>query len=42
MRRLARPMPPVTIGYQINVVGFGWTNAAYLEFLVSASRGQAG
>ncbi|MGB7435131.1 MAG: trehalase family glycosidase [Candidatus Acidiferrum sp.] len=24
---------PVTIGYQINVVGFGWTNAAYLEFL---------
>lgn len=26
---------PVTIGYQINVVGFGWTNAAYLEFLSS-------
>jgi alpha,alpha-trehalase len=25
----------VTIGYQINVVGFGWTNAAYLEFLSS-------
>jgi len=24
---------PVTIGYQMNVVGFGWTNAAYLEFL---------
>ncbi len=23
----------VTIGYQINVVGFGWTNAAYLDFL---------
>jgi alpha,alpha-trehalase len=23
----------VTTGYQINVVGFGWTNAAYLDFL---------
>jgi alpha,alpha-trehalase len=23
---------PVTSGYQTNVVGFGWTNAAYLEF----------
>jgi alpha,alpha-trehalase len=22
----------VSVGYQINVVGFGWTNAAYLEF----------
>lgn len=24
---------PVTIGYQMNVVGFGWTNTAYLDFL---------
>jgi alpha,alpha-trehalase len=24
---------PVTTGYPINVVGFGWTNAAYLDFL---------
>jgi len=23
----------VTTGYNINVIGFGWTNAAYLEFL---------
>jgi len=23
---------PVTSGYSINVIGFGWTNAAYLEF----------
>jgi len=23
---------PVTTGYQMNVVGFGWTNAAYLDF----------
>jgi alpha,alpha-trehalase len=30
---------PVTIGYQINVVGFGWTNAAYLDFL-SALHGE--
>jgi alpha,alpha-trehalase len=26
---------PVTTGYQINVVGFGWTNAAYLDFLAA-------
>ena len=24
---------PVTVGYQENVVGFGWTNAAFLELL---------
>jgi alpha,alpha-trehalase len=24
---------PVTSGYSINVIGFGWTNAAYLEFV---------
>jgi neutral trehalase len=24
---------PVTSGYNVNVVGFGWTNTAYLEFL---------
>ncbi len=24
---------PVTSGYNVNVIGFGWTNAAYLEFL---------
>jgi alpha,alpha-trehalase len=23
----------VTSGYSINVIGFGWTNAAYLEFV---------
>lgn len=23
----------VTVGYSINVIGFGWTNAAYLEFV---------
>jgi alpha,alpha-trehalase len=25
----------VTSGYSMNVIGFGWTNAAYLEFLKS-------
>jgi alpha,alpha-trehalase len=24
---------PVTSGYSINVIGFGWTNAAYLDFV---------
>jgi alpha,alpha-trehalase len=28
---------PVTTGYQMNVVGFGWTNAAYLDFLAELS-----
>jgi len=23
----------VEVGYQVNVVGFGWTNAAFLELL---------
>ena len=30
----------VTSGYQINVVGFGWTNAAYLEFLKLLPEGK--
>jgi alpha,alpha-trehalase len=30
----------VTSGYQINVVGFGWTNAAYLEFLKQLPEGK--
>ena len=30
----------VTTGYSINVVGFGWTNAAFLEFLHELPRRQ--
>lgn len=30
----------VTSGYQINVVGFGWTNSAYLEFLNQLPEGK--
>ena len=31
---------PVTSGYSINVIGFGWTNAAYLEFMKGVSEGK--
>jgi alpha,alpha-trehalase len=30
----------VTSGYSINVIGFGWTNAAYLEFLSLLPQGK--
>jgi len=36
---------PVTSGYNVNVVGFGWTNTAYLEFwkeLPEAKRSELG
>lgn len=32
----------VTSGYSINVIGFGWTNAAYLEFLKVMPEGKRG
>jgi alpha,alpha-trehalase len=31
----------VTVGYQENVVGFGWTNAAFLELLHALPKDKA-
>ena len=32
----------VELGYEMNVVGFGWTNAAFLELLHGLSREMVG